>query len=183
MRFIATWCSVSEVWATRMQKLSPPVKVIGTLVLLYLLWVAGFFGYHYVVSIYDYPGGTYPQSLEGTYRVFKETHYQLPDVFGDDELVTIKVDGNGRCVIQNADGSRLSLSEGKNGWYFREGFHPAGAWILPGFALNWNRGHISRQGDEVIVDGEMDEAGLMLFFWPFHDSTVWEVELLPVKSP
>lgn len=108
--------------------------------------------------------------------------YQIPPVFQSQKVKFEQLPGDTYRLV-NAHGQSLPLVGAADGFYFSEDFKPAGGFILPGLARNWNEGRVSVCEDTVLVEGYMIEKGLMLFVFPFKDIIEWQLELRPVNEP
>jgi hypothetical protein len=117
----------------------------------------------------------------GEYLIVRATNCQLPEVFLGESL-TLRKSHEGSFSLTDSKGNYLALRQAAGGLYFSKNFRPAGAFILPGLARNWNEGFVQVQDDELLVRGAMLEMGLVLFVVPFSDISEWRVTLKPRKA-
>jgi hypothetical protein len=140
-----------------------------------------------VVSIYrerhlNPPAGKPAKVPAGELAVTRHNSYQIPPVFESQTVSFEKLPGDTYRLV-GTNGQSLPLVDAADGFYFSEDFKPAGAFILPGIARNWNEGRVSVREDVVLVEGYMLERGLMLFVFPFKDIIGWQLELRPATEP
>ena len=128
------------------------------------------------------PSGKPAKVPAGEFAVIVHNSYQIPPVFQSQTVRFEQLPG-GTYRLVGANGQSLPLVGAADGFYFSEDFKPAGAFILPGIARNWNEGRVRVGEDAVFVEGCMLEKGLMLFVFPFKDIIEWRLELRPATEP